>query len=678
MLTDANRRRLAVAIGILLAVACARPGPAARENLSRYPVATVRVVDHGGELGTEFRYYRERQSLSGGGKVDFRNMTFQEYFQYRARGYVYHPRFLDYRAMVKVGFAQQRIRRSTDGPAGDESFRSNEFLNAYDLYLKFFQEHPFSFDVFANRDERPILGLFTDTQMITSESQGAIARWNNRVAPMDWSFTRSTIERSGVDSESTTQYETFEYNIRHELRNSRSRLRYRHQEFEQDFRARTPFLDIDRRTELDSDDIDFLNTLYLTGDKRTTLTSSIRYFQQRGTTEFETFSWSERLRIQLTDRLSTYAQGSYLRNSTDTSTVETFRGEAGVDHLLYESLRSHFNIHWRQTQFDDSEETQAGVTGRLDYRKRTGWGVLTAGVGATLDQISREGGTGTRPIFDEEIVIVSGTTHFLANADVVRDSIIVTDPTGTIVYVENFDYEVIVIGRRTGIRLLPGGILADGDTVHVDYRFVFSTDIEYHQLDTMVHARHDFTHLVPGLALYASRRDVNPGGLDDEEEDRVLELTDQMAGVRYRWRWLTWTEEYQQYRSNFGDYDQFRSRLEGSHRLNNRLRWGWNIGYDVTEYSNGVSDVDDTSKFLFAGTTLNGSFLQNGNGYWTVEARGSQETGRTDRTIFGVLGRVGVQWRKMRVEGGARFEQFDVFDSKRDRLHAFVQVARTF
>src|SRR5690606_23566562 len=101
--------------------------------------------------------------------------------------------------------------------------------------------------------------------------------------------------------------------------------------------------------------------------------------------------------------------------------------------------------------------------------------------------------------------------------------------------------------------------------------------------------------------------------------------------------------------------------------------------YDRTDYMENIAGTnEDIDQFLFAGTGLHGSFLRRNNGFWNVEARGSREMGRTDRNIVGVLARVGVQWRKVRLEGGARYEYFDVFDSERDRMHVFVQIARTF
>ncbi|MBI5155070.1 hypothetical protein HZA57_07520, partial [Candidatus Poribacteria bacterium] len=58
------------------------------------------------------------------------------------------------------------------------------------------------------------------------------------------------------------------------------------------------------------------------------------------------------------------------------------------------------------------------------------------------------------------------------------------------------------------------------------------------------------------------------------------------------------------------------------------------------------------------------------------EARAQHETGRTDRTLVGLVAKTGVKWRKLRLEAGARAEHDDVFNSERDRLHVFVQLSR--
>jgi hypothetical protein len=134
------------------------------------------------------------------------------------------------------------------------------------------------------------------------------------------------------------------------------------------------------------------------------------------------------------------------------------------------------------------------------------------------------------------------------------------------------------------------------------------------------------------------------------------------------------TEEYETYDSNSDSYDQIRSQIEGSHRLNSWLRLGWRAGLLLVDYADDIGPGDDHSKILFAGTTMGGTFRN--NGYWQVEGRARKEMGRTEETLLGLVGKLGFRWRKMRLAFGGRAEQQKRFDNSRDRFHVFLQIAR--
>ncbi|GAB4321332.1 MAG: hypothetical protein Kow0059_16010 [Candidatus Sumerlaeia bacterium] len=653
----------------------APPAPApAREDTRAMPIAPLRILERGGEIGFETQYYRETQSRDDGDTLRFTHNYFEEYLMYRLRGYVYHPRFLDFRARVKLGLTQQRFSR--EGALDNDTGRSNETLTGFDIYLNFLKEHPLSVALYANRERRAVLQLFTDRQMVETENYGATLNWKKGPFPMDIAVGRHQFREWGFESESESRTDFFQWVVRNQIgERVRSELRYRWQDYEQDFAARGPLIDIRRRTELTSHDVSFNNIVYLDGKKKSSLNSFLRYFQQDGTQEQESFYWLERLQLQHTPRLRTYYQASYLQNSFQDSSVDTWTAEAGIEHKLYESLDEHLDIHWRRTDFDSTKEDVYGVTGRLNYRKITAWGLLTAGYGLTVDQYQRTGPSGGQDVIDEPLTLSFNFTAFLSQTDVKSGSITVTDPTGLITYIEGFDYLVEERDGRTGLRLLPGGRLNEGDSVLVDYEVDFDSSLEYVAVDQNFFIRHDFERIVPRLALYYRWRDLSTSGAPDDA--RILEYTSHLFGLAYRWKDLTWTEEFEKYESNFSSYDQLKSQIEGSHRLWHSVRAGWNVGYLMIDYDDGDGDPrGDSSDILYAGANLNGRIKR--TGFWELTARARRETGRTEETLLGLLARVGGRWRKVRFEAGVRVEEHERFDSTRDRLHVYMSIAREF
>jgi hypothetical protein len=645
----------------------------AREVEIEYPVAPFRIMDSGGETGFRVDYLSEHQSGSNG-KANFSNRSFQEFTEYWMRGYVYHPRFLEVRARIELGLLQQLVKRQGVGE-DDGEFSNNTYLDSYDINLNFFKDHPYSLMLFANRERTPVLQLFTDLEMIESERYGAVFNIKKGPFPMDFSFSEARSRELGLDSISESKTRTFEYVLRNQLQQRIfSEFRYRHMEYDQDFDANSSSFDIERHTRLKSDDLSFMNTIYLNPDHTSSLASTLRLFRQSGTQEFENMYWQERLGLRHTANFSTYYMASLLNNKLVNNTVRTTRAEAGLDYRLFRSLDTHFDLHTRRVDYGSSSEDVYGGTGRLGYRKQTPWGMLTSGYGRTLDQVKRSGTSNRQPIIDETVIMRDGTTVYLNHPAPITDTINITDITGTIIYDEDFDYEILKVGNRVGLRPLIGGRIKDEDPVLVDYEIEVTQDISYLSDLQSFNLGYDFERYIKGLSLYYRWQDLQADGADSVDDYSVLTFNDKTYGMTYHWLWLNWIEEYQQYRSNYSSYDQLRSELEGYHQLGERLKLGWHAGLTNVDYLDGTEP--DHSQYIFAGVSLHGRIRD--RGYWEVESRLRRETGLTDETSIGVSGKLGCRWRKVKLEMGGRMEQRDRSSTSRNQMLMFLQVTREF
>lgn len=667
-----SRTRAAASLALIAAAVCSTIRGEADRHHVEAPVKTLALTSTREEIGMEYQFFGETIRRSNGGRIRYSNHYIQEYFAGRANGYVYHPRLATFSSGIKLGYAHQRLNRS-DGDT-DEQTSSNDALLGYDVRVDFLREHPFSGTLESSRDERILMGLFVDRFLVKTDSQRGTLRWNRPGLQMDATATHSTLEEFGAVSNSRTVSDTLAYNLHHQVgRGINTDARYTLQRYDRRFRADTANGDIDNESTLESQTAQVNNRIDLMPDRRATLRSTVRLHDQSNNQDLRTYFWQERLQMRHTEDLRSYALASAQRSEYRTRTVDTLRGEAGVDHDLFKSLKSHLDLHGRRTDYGEVTETRVGPTGRLNYRKNTAAGVFSAGYARTLDYVERSGGTASNEIIDESIVVTIATPTFLENAQVVASSIVVTDTENQVTFVEGFDYEVVPEGQRTGLRVLPGGLLEDGATVLVDYRVEVDGDLSYIADDQTVNVRHDFQRYVPGLSLYAQRHDLMARSVESETDPRILEYVDQSAGLRQAWRAYAFTAEYQQYDDDLGGYDQWRTMVEGNHRLSPRIGLGWNAGYTSTNYdTQTTTDFEDCSRYYFAGGHVDGTFGR--NGFWRLEERSVHETGRTDQTVNGVLARVGFDWRRLSVEGGGRYEIYDYADSERDRTQVFVGV----
>lgn len=640
-------------------------------------VVPLHIMEQGGEVGAEFDtvYGRDRNI---GDTASFRNTGFMEYIRYRMRATIYRPDVLEIDSDVKLGLLQQSINNS--GLSGDEQFSQGDNhtgVGDYNLMLSFFKNYPLAFSIRANRERTPVMELFTDRFLVDRRDYGATMRWTNKLFPMELSVGQSRYREWGFESATDSRSKYLDYTIRNAVGNwMTSELNYRYNNYHQQFNAEAFPADIHQRLHLQSNDVNLLNTVYLQPDHRSYLASTLHYFDQHGSDPQTSLNWEERLQLQHRDNLSSYYLFNYLRDHLHGDTLNTYRAEAGVDHKLFESLGEHLDLHWRQSDFANATEREFGPTARLDYHKSLPWGSLAMGYSGTVERVEHEGGGGVILIHREALTMRTGVSTFLQHPGVIVSSIVVTSEDRLTTFFEGFDYEVVLQGNRVALRPLPFGRLNGGQTVRVDYNVEFTGDISFTSADQDFNINYDFAKYLEGLSLYYRWHNLSTSGAPANDFS-ILRFRDNLAGFSYTWRGFTWREEYEDYHSTFGSYNQILSQVEGLHAIGNQLRWGWNAGFRKIDYKDGERPPGQQfENALFAGTMLRGTIRT--HGYWEVQAQARKETGQFDETLLGVMSKLGFHWRKAKLELGVRAEERKQIETERDRFGMFLQFSREF
>jgi hypothetical protein len=142
-------------------------------------------------------------------------------------------------------------------------------------------------------------------------------------------------------------------------------------------------------------------------------------------------------------------------------------------HTLYENLTTTVSGGANLNDTTAGRENIYNGNLNLFYQRNIPWGAINLRADLDYTLTDREG-------FDEDIVQVNnepqvletGEVTLLDNPNVFLDSIVVTDVTGTILYAENRDYTVEEIDSFTRIERTFTGVIANGQTVLVDYRYL--------------------------------------------------------------------------------------------------------------------------------------------------------------------------------------------------------------
>lgn len=269
---------------------------------------------------------------------------------------------------------------------------------------------------------------------------------------------------------------------------------------------------------------------------------------------------------------------NYFKINSISSTTNSIN--FGLDHRLFQSLRSHINFRFsdfNQTMY--SEKTDDFKVG-FNYTKDISIGNLNLAYsygrfGRTTESLSN-----VLSIFNEPHQLTDGTIELLYNPDVFTNTIVVTDENSIIIYQENFDYEIIAHGDFTEIRRIMGGQIPNGGRILVNYDNLRDNSFKYNSNN------HKF---FAGINFFNNFIEVSYSGnevtFDNLENIRyvVLKLISQrvMALSFNFWRFSTGIE-IDIFKSNIVPYESQRYFVKYDNKISNSVLFSLAANYRNT------------------------------------------------------------------------------------------------
>lgn len=174
-----------------------------------------RTLDNGAYIDVQGLFEEEENSYN---QRNFRwaDTFFKEKLTLFSNGYVYHPRFLLYRASVTGLVSQERYDTSlvpSDEWRADDGFE-------YDFSLHLLPEHPYNLTLFARRFEPLFTERFAGRENSISTTQGADFRYRRKPYFLHGRYSddtltagelRSGVKRLGLNAEYFKQFEGGDY-----------------------------------------------------------------------------------------------------------------------------------------------------------------------------------------------------------------------------------------------------------------------------------------------------------------------------------------------------------------------------------------------------------------------------------------------------------------------------------
>lgn len=626
-------------------------------------IKPIEFRDFKGELA--FEYLSETETIKGD-TVDYdsRESIYEETVGLYTKGYIYHPNLFDFDLGLRVGLDQDYEKGTY------EENRASRLLE-YNAHVSIEKKRPYGFELFALKDQQIVEFQFTPNAIVDVSEYTLLWQSRNRFIPTSVRVSTLTKDQRGVfrREEDEKRLTISSSHTIPGLSSSYLRLDFR------DYTEKITGLNL-----LDQD-FTFTNTLNLGEENRKNLTTTVHYFSEKDTNTYDQLTATTDLRWKHTENLESFYNLNIFDSTVsfpETESVETFSHaeHVGIRHQLYDNLKTVASVHYSDSDSDIFKETRLG--GDLDffYVRPVPIGSVRANLGFSLEKDDLSSTGGLIPVVNESHIMSDVEPVLLDNVGVDLDSITITDVTGSIVYQEGIDYELLVEdGRVRIIRLITGQILQDQEVL-VDYLYQGEENLAY----TSRRVRFGsgltlFNHFSIDYSFESIVPDILSGS---PAEGRVLEETMNRVDARYygtRSSGLHYELDsfYEDRDSNFSPVKSL-----GVNGQVSRPFWTTNIATLTSSLSHSeFPDTDDkTDLFMLSGS-------------WTSQL--GRTTSLTLESVYRDIGgtvdnqtalelrlRLEAYFRKLRIS--LNLSHFDVTEDGQDRESnmVYVRAAREF
>jgi hypothetical protein len=499
---------------------------------------------------------------------------------FNSKSYVWHPNLL----VLDIGASYNPgVRKIFQITRPD--YASSQNSKTLDVSALFFREKKVSFSTRANVSESYSNIENLSNSKTNNTNFGGSLRYINNFATLNivydvrkskakYSNTDRVLDRTGNSIQLYTS-KSWKWYIN-------TTLSVVHRKDDNTFFAENPFItETDRAT--------LSNDIYFTRNKSSSLFSRIDYFKQQISGDFNRLSFFERLNTKFSDDMKLIATSNYLISDYADNTSRQFMVNSNLSYQLYKSLFSSAIVTYNNTKSNFLKQTQYeyGISTRytkkipLDgtlrlnyiYNKRIN---NTNGLSNIIQVINEE-----HSLSDSEVVL-------LTNPNIFKNTIVVKDNTGTLIYEENIDYILYETGDFIEIQRLPGGLITDNTTVLISYSSNQTGDFTINSNNNSFSAGVDlFNGIVNFNYNYSNQNFDNTSNINYEAEN-YFKRTGYNGGIRYKF--FEGTVEYEKYDSELVPYERL------SYKLNLHGNYRQHILYSLNYWVNDFSIIQEEGR----------------------------------------------------------------------------------
>jgi len=419
--------------------------------------------------------------------------------------------------------------------------------------VTFFRNKPISLRASAKYTEG-----FTNRENITNIKTnafnlGGYLNWSNRFVPLKMTYDQGNWEQ--IETETGRNYTTFNKRLQTTLSKSfsardKNKFIYFHRDYQ-----RINALSYETRNI--SDNFNLNNSIYLDNNQKYYLRSLITGTDQTGTDAFRRILVNENLSFDLPKNLDLIGNYTFSNNIRESQSIKQQNVRAMLRHQLYESLTSSLIYEFNRTTQTYYYERRNKFGINLRYEKKIpGSGRLLISGELNKQPLNHQSESLFLQILDEEHLLRDGELELLDKPNVLISSVLVKDPTGTIIFQEYLDYVLIEQNVYVEIQRVAGGQIPNNSAVLVDYTVAQEGSYEYHVNYMRIHASlMVFNRLVE---VYYTRAQQDYSNQVNTEDVTLNYLTQNIYGTKLGYKFASLGMEYEDYFSSITPFTLWR------------------------------------------------------------------------------------------------------------------------
>jgi len=562
----------------------------------RKDLGTFGFSDFRGAFDLTYRYQNDENNSAGSSEKTTEH-RFEQTLTLASKAFIIHPNLVDMNLSGTFGLSEDQLTDTTADSSGGGSGFDLGTIEEYNLDATILRKEFSPLTLYGRRYRELLNQRFASSIESTVDTYGADWIFRSQTAPTQLQFYRMSISQkdaAGLQDLQSDQ-DTFHWHTDY------------HADEQQQLNADYTFNNTEQKsrsinaTSYQSHDFTLGHSWNFGEDHRSSLLSSVNFFDQSGELALRRLHANEDLLLQHTSDFQTHYRYSYDEQEQSYGNQTTHRASTGFQHKLYKSLVTSGDAGVTLADYAEEGSTfEKYANLNIDYIKSVPFGSFSAETSFSFDQQdnTQSGGishvTGELHTFSDPLPII------ITRTGVVVGSVLVTNAARTVIYTETIDYTVEYFSDHITLRRVLGGAIADGQTIGVDFSVSNQPSNTVTTLGEGFGVRYTIDEgWLNGVAVYG--RFFHQSQTIDSTQPASFtpdEITDITFGADYRVWKLTFNAEHQIHDSTISPYDNTRFFVRYNDRISRETSFDLNATYVITNYQ---EQANQTKYLLFNG-----------------------------------------------------------------------------